>query len=114
MLYYATKVLLTAGLIVLISEVVKRSSMFGALLVSVPLTSVAIMIWLYVETGDEQKLAAFSMSVFWLVIPSLVLFLLLPLLIKFGWGFWLSMIVAVLATTACYGMMLSILKHFGV
>src|SRR5574340_60862 len=114
MLYYAAKVLLTAVLIVVISEVVKRSSMFGALLVSVPLTSVAIMIWLYVETGDEQKISAFSFNVFWLLIPSLALFLVLPLMIKFGWGFWLSMIAAVLATAACYGMMLSILKHFGV
>ncbi|OGS96473.1 MAG: hypothetical protein A3H31_08465 [Gallionellales bacterium RIFCSPLOWO2_02_FULL_57_47] len=113
MLYYATKVLLTAGLIVLASEVAKRSSMFGALLASVPLTSLAVMIWLYVETGDEQKVSAFSLNVFWLVIPSLALFLLLPLLIRFGWGFWLSVIAAVLATAACYGMMLSILKHFG-
>ncbi|HEU0219423.1 MAG TPA: DUF3147 family protein [Gallionella sp.] len=114
MLYYATKVLLTAGLIVLASEVVKRSSMFGALLASVPLTSLAVMIWLYIETGDEQKISAFSLNVFWLVIPSLALFLVLPLMIKFGWGFWLSVTAAVLATAACYGMMLSILKQFGI
>ena len=114
MFYYATKVLLTAGLIVLVSEVVKRSSIFGALLASVPLTSLAVMIWLYVETGDAQKISAFSLNVFWLVIPSLALFLVLPLMIKFGWGFWLSMVAAVLATAACYGMMLFILKRFSV
>ncbi|HEU0283110.1 MAG TPA: DUF3147 family protein [Gallionella sp.] len=114
MLYYATKVLLTAVLIVLASEVVKRSNMFGALLASVPLTSLAVMIWLYIETGDEQKISALSLNIFWLVIPSLALFLVLPLMIKFGWGFWLSMTAAVLATIVCYGMMLSILKQFGV
>ncbi len=84
MFYYATKVLLTAGLIVLVSEVVKRSGMLGALLASVPLTSLAVMIWLYVESGDEQKVSVFSLNVFWLVIPSLALFLVLPLMIKFG------------------------------
>ena len=114
MLYYLTKILLTAGLIVFISEVVKRSSFFGALLISLPLTSLVVMAWLYIETGDQQRVAALSFSVFWLILPSLVLFLVLPLLIKLGWGFWLSLALAILATTACYGMMLTMLKHFGI
>ena len=76
--------------------------------------ALAVMIWLYIETGDEQKISAFSLNVFWLIIPSLALFLVLPLMIKFGWGFWLSVMAAVLATAACYGLMLSILKQFGI
>ena len=114
MLYYAIKILLTAGLIVFISEVVKRSNFFGALLVSLPMTSLIVLAWLYIETGDPQRVATLSFSVFWLILPSLVLFLVLPLLIKFGWGFWLSLALAVLATAACYGMMLAMLKHFGI
>ena len=114
MLYYAIKVFLTAGLIVFISEVVKRSNFFGALLVSLPMTSLIVLAWLYIETSDPQRVATLSFSVFWLILPSLALFLVLPLLIKFGWGFWLSLAVAVLATAACYGMMLALLKHFGI
>ena len=114
MLYYAIKILLTASLIVFISEVVKSSNFFGALLASLPLTSLIVLAWLYIETGDPQRVATLSFSVFWLVLPSLVLFLVLPLLIKFGWGFWLSLTLAVLATAACYGMMLAVLKHFGI
>ena len=114
MLYYVTKVLLTASLIVFISEVVKRSNYFGALLISLPLTSLVVMAWLYIETGDHQRVATLSFSVFWLILPSLVLFLVLPLLIKLGWGFWLSLALAMLATVACYGMMLFMLKKFGI
>ena len=114
MLYYVTKILLTASMIVLISEVVKHSNFLGALLISLPLTSLVVMAWLYIETGDHQRVATLSFSVFWLILPSLVLFLVLPLLIKLGWGFWLSLTLAIFATAACYGIMLAILKKFGI
>lgn len=114
MLYYAIKVLLTAGLIVFIGEVIKRSHFMGALLVSLPLTSLIVMAWLYIETGDAQKVATLSYSVFWLILPSLALFLVLPLLIRFGMGFWSSLSLAVLATAACYGVMLVVLKQMGI
>jgi len=114
MFYYAIKVLLTAGFIVFIGEVIKRSHFLGALLVSLPLTSLLVMAWLYIESGDAQKVAILSHSVFWLVLPSLALFLLLPLLIKSGVGFWPSLLLAMFATTACYGVMLAVLKQAGI
>jgi hypothetical protein len=114
-IYYSIKVLGTAGLIVLAGEIIKREHLVGgALLASLPLASLLIMVWLYIETGDPLKIAALSTGIFWLILPSLVLFLLLPVLIKAGWGFWLSLLTAVLATTLCYGVMLAILKQFGV
>ena len=114
MLYYTIRVLLTTGLIVLIGEVSKRSNFLGALLVSLPLTSLFVMVWMYIETRDAQKVVALSNSVLWLVLPSLVLFLLLPVLIKSGWGFWLSLTVSAFATAACYGIMIVVLKQFGI
>ncbi len=115
LLYYSIKVLLTAGLIVLVGEIIKRGNMFGgALLVSLPLTSLLVMVWLYLETGDTLRIAALSTGIFWLILPSLALFLLLPVLIKAGWGFWLSLLAAVLATILCYIVMLAILKQFEV
>ncbi len=114
MIYYSIKVLATAGLIVLVGEIIKRDHLIGgALLASLPLTSLLVMVWLYLETGDPLRIAALSTGIFWLILPSLVLFLLLPVLIKAGWGFWLSLLTAVLATTLCYGVMLAILKQFG-
>ncbi|MGA7749411.1 MAG: hypothetical protein WCA63_04630 [Gallionella sp.] len=114
-IYYTIKVLATAGLIVLAGEIIKREHLVGgALLASLPLASLLIMVWLYLETGDPLKIAALSTGIFWLILPSLVLFLLLPVLIKAGWGFWFSLLTAVLAMTLCYGVMLAILKQFGV
>jgi hypothetical protein len=113
MLYYTIKILLSSLVIVAVSEIAKRSSLLGAALASLPLTSLLAFVWLYVDTGDTQKVASLSSDVFWLVLPSLPLFLLLPWLLRMGWGFWLSLGLAVAVTLACYGMMLLAFKQFG-
>ena len=75
MLYTAIKVLLTAVLVVAISEAAKRSTLLGGILASLPLTSLLAFIWLYGESGDTGKIASLSVSIFWYVLPSLVLFI---------------------------------------
>jgi len=114
LIYYTIKIMLSALVIVAVSEIAKRSSMLGALLASLPLTSLLAFVWLYLDTGDVQKVASLSSDIFWLVLPSLPLFLLLPLLIKMGWGFWLSLALAALVTAVCYGLMLLAFKQFAV
>lgn len=113
-MYYVLKIVITTLLIVAISEVSKRSSLIGAVLASVPLVSVMAMLWLYVDTKDIGKISALSTSVFWFVLPSLVLFVLLPVLLKFGWGFYLSLSVSIAATILSYFAMASALNYFGV
>lgn len=114
MLYYVTKIIVTTVLIVMISEIAKRSSFVGALLASVPLVSVLAMIWLYIDTRDSSRVSALASSVFWLVLPSLALFIVLPVLLRQGVNFYLSMGIAIGVTIACYGIMLLILNHFGI
>jgi hypothetical protein len=110
----AIKIAVTAILVVAISEVAKRSSLFGAVLASIPLTSVLAMIWLYADTGDPEKVAELASGIFWLVLPSLALFIALPLLIRAGWGFAPSLLAASALTVACYFLMLAILKRLGI
>ena len=110
MLYYTIKILLSSLVLVAVSEIAKRSSTLGALLASLPLTSLLAFVWLYLDTGDVQKVSALSVDIFWLVLPSLALFLVLPWLLKMGWGFWLSLGLASLVTAACYGIMLLLFK----
>lgn len=114
MSYYLTKIALTTALIVVISEIAKRSSFVGALLASIPLVSVLAMIWLYVDTKDVAKVSALSMSVFWLVLPSLVLFVTLPILLKQGLNFYFSIGISISLTALCYWVMISILGHHGI
>ena len=114
MLYTAIKVLLTAVLVVAISETAKRSTLLGGILASLPLTSLLAFIWLYGETGDTGKIASLSVSIFWYVLPSLVLFIALPMLLGRGIDFWLSLLIASALTSAAYLLMTALLARFGV
>jgi hypothetical protein len=114
MLHTAIKVLLTAVLVVAISEVAKRSTLLGGIVASLPLTSLLAFIWLYGETGDTGKIADLSVSIFWYVLPSLVLFIALPMLLGRGIDFWLSLLIASALTFAAYLLMTVILARFGV
>lgn len=112
--YYLIKIVITTILIVAISEISKRSSFIGAILASVPLISVLAMIWLYNDTKDITKVSELSISVFWLVLPSLALFISLPLLLKQGLNFYVSLIISIGITAVCYFLMISLLHRFGV
>ncbi len=102
MLHYIVKVLLTSMIIVGISEIGKRSTVWAATLAALPLTSLLAFVWMYIETGDVSRIAAMSQSIFWLVLVSLPLFLLLPFLLRAGWGFWPSLLSVCLATAVAY------------
>ncbi|MBI5890292.1 MAG: DUF3147 family protein [Nitrosomonadales bacterium] len=114
MLYYAIKVVISALLIVAISEIAKRSTGFAALVASIPLTSLLAFVWLYMEGAPPERIAELSGQIFWLVIPSLLLFVMLPLLLKQGLNFWVSLALSVAATAALYIALIPVLRRFGV
>ncbi len=114
MLYTALKVAITAVLVVAISEAGKRSSALGALLASLPLTSLLAFLWIYGETGDTVKIAELSRSIFWYVLPSLVLFIALPVLLSHGVGFWPALAASSALTFAAYLAMIWILGRLGI
>ncbi|NRP58055.1 MULTISPECIES: DUF3147 family protein [unclassified Marinobacterium] len=110
MAYYLVKVLVSSILILLVSEIAKRSSVFGAVIASVPLISVIAMIWLYMDTGDIQKVRDLAASIVWLVIPSLILFIVMPIMIDKGFSFQVSLFAGLGAMIASYGLTLVILN----
>lgn len=114
MLYYAFKILISAVVIVVISEIAKRNTGFAALIAALPLTSLLAFVWLYVEGFPLSQIAGLSMQIFWLVLPSLLLFLLLPILLKQGMGFWLSLSLSAAATIGCYFIFFYLLRRMGV
>ena len=63
------KLIVSAALIVTIAEVSKRTALLGALLASLPLTSLLAMVWLYIDTGDVTTVANLASGIFWLVLP---------------------------------------------
>jgi hypothetical protein len=113
MIYYAIKIFISASLIVLISEIAKRSTGFAALVASLPLTSLLAFVWLGVEGAEPEKIAELSSQIFWLIVPSLVLFPLLAVLLRAGTNLWVSLAVASAATALAYLALLPVLKKFG-
>jgi len=96
------KVVVTALVIVGISELAKRFTLFGAILASLPVTSILAMIWLYQDTSDVGKVIALSNNIFWAILPSLVFFAVFPLLLKSKIQFTPALIISCLVMGVAY------------
>jgi hypothetical protein len=112
--HYIAKVFLTAILVVLISEISKRSSLIGAILASLPMVSILAFIWLYIDTKSVEKISELSTSIFWLVIPSLSLFITLPLLLKSSVNFYASLIISCAIMVLLYFTMIFVLGRLNI
>jgi hypothetical protein len=113
MAWLAFKYLTTAGLVVLISELAKRSDKLGAAVAALPLVTVLTLIWLYVEHQPESKLADHASYTFWYVLPTLPMFLVFPWLLP-RLGFWLTLVASAVLTIACFLALAFVLRRFGV
>ncbi len=108
------KTAITVALIVSISEVSRRSTLVGGLLASLPLTSLLAIVWLHVDTGDVEQVASLTSAIFWLVLPSLVFFVLFPILLRRDLSFWPAMFASSGATVIAYFVMLRVLRFAGI
>ena len=101
-MYLLLKALLSGAVIALASELARRSSLLGAILISLPLSSLLAAIWLYRDTRDTAEVADLSWAILWAIVPSLAFFVVLPLALRSGISFWASMLLACMATGASY------------
>ena len=113
MLYLAIKAAISGVIVAIVSEVAKRYPGFGALIASLPLVSVLGMVWLWREKPDTGNMAAHVGATFWFVLPSLPMFLLIPMLLKAGWNFWVALAAGCVLTIALYLLMTAIGPRFG-
>jgi hypothetical protein len=114
MLYLAIKALLSGIIIAAVSEIAKRSPAFGALVASLPLVSILGILWLWRDTADADRIAAHAEATFWLVLPSLPMFLLLPWLLRQGVGFWASLLASCVLTVLLYLLTVWLLPKLGI
>ena len=108
------KYLISAGLIVVISEVAKRSDRAGAIIGALPWLTTLAMVWLFVENQGDEKIAKHAYYTFWYVLPTLPMFLLIPYLHRQGLGFPLVLMVALGMTAVLFLVFVQVLKHFGI
>ncbi|MGC6507159.1 MAG: DUF3147 family protein [Myxococcota bacterium] len=95
-----------AGLIVAVAATLsERSPRFGALVVALPIISILTMTIMWAESNSIEKIAVHSESTFWLVLPSLPMFLILPWLLRTGWTYWTALGICILGTASLYLLM---------
>lgn len=114
MTYLLIKAVLSAIIIVAVSEIARRNAGMGALLASLPLISVLGMVWLWRDTQDVNRMAAHAQATFWYVLPSLPMFLLIPMLLRRGVDFWPALGAGCVLTIALYLGMTTALHRFGI
>lgn len=114
MLYLVVKALLSGLIIAIVSEVSRRAPAFGALIVSLPLVSLLAMMWLWNDTRDTVRIADHAQATFWYVLPSLPMFLVLPFLLRAGYGFWPALAGVCVMTIVLYALMVWALTRFGI
>jgi hypothetical protein len=112
---YVIKVIFSTLTIVGVVELSKRAGAFwGGVLASLPLTSLLVFVWLYIDAADTRPIAALSWSIFWLVLPSLTLFAAMPFFLKRGWTFPPALGLSLLIMVVAYLITAAIVRRFGI
>lgn len=113
MVWIVVKYLLTAGMVVLVSELAKRSDRIGGFVSALPLVTVLALTWLYLEKQPQEKIANHAWYTFWYVVPTLPMFLAFPALLP-RIGFWLTLLASVVITVVCFGLFALLVRRFGI
>jgi hypothetical protein len=113
MLWIVTKYLITAGVVVLVSEIAKRSDRLGGFIAALPMVTLLALVWLHLEHQSETKVANHAWYTLWYVIPTLPMFAAFPALLP-RIGFWPTMIASVLITVVCFGLFALLVRRFGI
>jgi len=111
--WLAIKALVSGVIVAAVSEIARRYPTTGALVASLPLVSVLGMLWLWHDRPDRANMALHSAATFWYVLPSLPMFLVIPVLLRAGLNFHLSLLLGCLLTIALYLGMIALAPRFG-
>jgi hypothetical protein len=113
MSWIITKYFLTAAVVVLVSELAKRSDKLGGFIAALPMVTILTLIWLYVEQQPQEKIANHAWYTFWYVIPTLPMFLIFPALLP-KLGFWITLLICMVASVIFFGIFAALLRRFGI
>ncbi len=113
MVWLAVKYLSTALVVVLVSELARRSDRLGGLIAALPLVTVLTLVWLYIERQPEEKIANHAWYTFWYVIPTLPMFLAFPVLLP-RMGFVGALGAGVLVTWVAFWLFALFVKRYGI
>ncbi len=114
MTFIITKYLATAFIVVLVSEIAKKSDKLGALISSLPLVTIMVLLWLYFEKQSIEKIAYHAYYTFWYVLPTLPMFLIIPKLLQNGMSFIVSLFIGIGVTFINFIIIVFVGRYWGV
>ncbi len=106
------KYLITAAVVVMVSELAKRSDKVGGFIAALPLVTLLTLIWLYLENQSTTKIANHAWYTFWYVLPTLPMFLAFVWLLP-RFGFWLSLLTSMSVAVVGFAFFAAIAKRLG-
>lgn len=112
--YDVAKLVLTAAIIVVVTKIQLFNDKLSALLIALPFTSLVAMVWMHAEKQTPQRIANHAEGTFWFVLPTLPMFLILPWMLRHGWGFWPALGANCAITAGLFWLMVVILRRAGV
>lgn len=108
------KLFLTAAIILVVNKIQLVNDRVSALLIALPLTSLLAMVWMHQGKQNSERIANHAEGTFWFVLPTLPMFLILPWMLRHGWGFWSALLANCLITAALFWIMVFVLRRFGI
>lgn len=111
---FVAKALLAGVMIAAIAEVGRRLPAMAALIASLPLVSILGMMFLWHARPDAENMATHAEATFWLVLPSLPMFLLIPIMLRQGFNFWIALAAGCVLTIALYLLMVQLGPRLGI
>jgi hypothetical protein len=113
MSWLLTKYAITAAIVVIVSELAKRSDKLGAFVAALPLVTILTLIWLHLENQPPEKLSNHAWYTFWYVLPTLPMFLAFPALLA-RVGFWGALALSAIITILSFLLCGFVLRNYGI
>ncbi|WP_454054417.1 DUF3147 family protein [Clostridium sp. Marseille-Q7071] len=111
---FILKTLISSLLIAIVSTISKKSPFVGAIIISLPITSILALIWLYSDTKDINQVISLSSSICFMILPSILFFIVLAILLKHDFSFIKSIIFSSIAMITFYTAYSYILNKVGI
>ncbi|MDG1007642.1 MAG: DUF3147 family protein [Alphaproteobacteria bacterium] len=113
MAFFITKILVSALVIALVTEVAKLSDKWGGLIAALPTTTLLILLWMYFEGASDAKIARHIGFTMYFVLPTLPLFFALPFIIN-KFGFWPAFAASIVLTAILVYLFNLVYERYGV
>lgn len=108
------KLVVSAAIIVFVTKIQLVNDRLSALLIALPFTSLLAMCWMKADKQTPERIANHSEGTFWFVLPTLPMFLILPWMLRNGWGFWTALLANCLLTVGFFWLTVVVLRRFGI